>query len=388
MEISNLTKEMKPIRLAVIGGGINSAAGYSHFVSSQLDGLFKITCGYFSTNQNINSETCMRYGIKIQDGIDSWEKLIEIKRCEFDVILILTPTPNHFEIVKKTIELNIPTICEKPLTTSYSEAEYIYNLIEKNNCFLAITYNYSGYPMVRELTQQINQKKIGEISQIMIEMPQETFIRLNHNGEFKLPQAWRQKDKMISSLSLDLGSHLFHLIDIMIPNTKIKKLISTKNNFGKIPDIADNINIIAQTENNIIINGWFSKTALGHRNGLKIRVYGSKGSLEWEQINPEFLKLSDSKGSINLIDRSCSDLIEADDNCYQRFKAGHPAGFLEAYANLYKDIYLKLRCSDKSYLRIRSEKFPFLSGINNSLDCMKFLEAIELSSNSNCWVDF
>tara|TARA_Y100000766_G_scaffold276280_1_gene280259 strand:- start:633 stop:1799 length:1167 start_codon:yes stop_codon:yes gene_type:complete len=387
MSISDFTKEIKPLRLAVIGGGLNSAAGYSHFVSTQLDGFFQITCGFFSTNKNINHETCRRYGIEIESEIDSWERLIERKRDNFDAILILTPTPNHFEIAKTTIEKNIPTICEKPLTTDYNEAKYIHSLIKKNNCFLAITYNYSGYPMLRELSRQIACNKLGKISQIMIEMPQETFIKTNRNDEFKLPQQWRQKDKKISSLSLDLGSHIFHLIDVLISDIKLKKIISTQNNFGKVPGITDNINLIAETEDNIIINGWFSKVALGHRNGLKIRVYGSNGSAEWEQTNPEILTLVDKKGAINLVDRSSNELIEANRKCYQRFKAGHPAGFIEAYANLYRDIYLKLKMNDKSNINIRTDKFPFLSGINNSLDCMKFLEAIELSSQLNCWIE-
>ena len=132
MKSANLAKEIKPIRLAVIGGGLNSAAGYSHFVSSQLDGLFKITCGYFSRDKEINTETSLKYGIEIQNRFTSLEELIKQSRSDFDAILILTPTPHHFEIVKKTIGLSIPTICEKPLANCYSEAEYIYKIIQKN----------------------------------------------------------------------------------------------------------------------------------------------------------------------------------------------------------------------------------------------------------------
>ena len=139
--------------------------------------------------------------------------------------------------------------------------------------------------------------------------------------------------------------------------------------------------------NNIIVNAWYSKVALGHRNGLKIRVFGSEGSAEWYQMNPEILKLVDEKGSIQLLDRSSINIIESNKISYQRFKPGHPAGFVEAYANLYRDIYWKLKSKEKYDIKIRSVNFPYISGVINSLEYMKLLEAIELSSVTNKWVE-
>ena len=219
-----------------------------------------------------------------------------------------------------------------------------------------------------------------QIQQIQIEMPQEGFLRIKPNGSVLTPQSWRLKETAIPKISLDLGSHLHNMVQFLTRETPIK-IVADQATFGNFNQVIDNVSALAQYSNNIKVQFWFSKTALGHRNGLRVRIYGNKGSAEWFQLEPETLKLCDAYGNISLLDRTSDNFEIANASRYNRFKAGHPAGFIEAFANYYKDIADCL----KEYKQTGSYKSSFVCGIKDSLESLVLMETAAKSAETLKW---
>jgi len=366
------------LNIGFIGGGINSAIGTTHKIASQMDNKFKLISGCFSRNKIINLQTIEKWFIPTY--YTNHLNFLEQEKNNLDAIVILTPTYIHKDIILDVLKFNIPIICEKTLTNSLANAAKIKIALEKNNGFLVTTYNYTGYPMVRELENMIKKNKLGKIIQVNIQMPQESFIRLDKDEKISKPQAWRLKDEKISTLSLDLGTHLSNMVSFLTKETP-KEVIAIQNTFGH-HKVIDNLMCMVKYTNNINCQMWYSKSALGHKNGLKVEVYGTKGSASWYQMNPEFLEFNDKVGRNIILDRSSKNIEIADLDRYNRFKSGHPAGFIEAFANHYADIYdsiLSYENGDDNYIN----KYVF--DINASIAELSLMEAIEKSIKNKKW---
>jgi predicted dehydrogenase len=261
------------------------------------------------------------------------------------------------------------------------ESKAIHDLCLKTNSFLAVTYNYTGYPMIRELRNFISSGKLGEVKNICIEMPQEGFLKIDKMGNPIVPQNWRLKDGDIPTLSLDLGVHVHSIINFLI-DKKPKEVVASVNTFGNFKSVVDDISCIVNYSGGINVNMWFSKSALGYRNGLKVRVFGEKAAAEWIQENPEYLYFSENNGIKTIIDRSNGFVDIASESRYSRFKPGHPAGFIEAFANYYFDISESLDKFKTGENEILNQ-YTFGTSIAN--EGMQFLEAITRSKQNKKW---
>lgn len=368
----------KKIKLAFLGGGINSAIGRTHKIAIEMDNKFNLVAGCFSKNKETNITSAHEYGVVESRVYNSLNELIKYEKEHIDAICILTPTPNHKNEVIQCIQNGIAVICEKALAVSSYEADEILETLHKNNGFLAVTYNYTGYPMVRELRNMIYTGTLGIIEQVHIEMPQESFAKLDKNGNPTKPQEWRLHDNDLPTIYLDLGTHTHDLVSFLTQETPLE-LVSLQNSFGSFHEVIDNSITIVKYTNNIVSNVWFSKSALGHRNGLRIRIYGTKGSTEWYQLDPEHLHFNDNKGNKSIIDRASINVDVSTQLRYNRFKAGHPSGFIEAFANYYSDIYDYLIGNNYNENR-------FVFGAQDARDGLKMLEAMVESSKKNKWI--
>ena len=318
-------------KLAFVGGGCESIAGYPHFIASQMDRRFEVVTGVFSSNKNSNQKTAKKW--KVKSYYECVDDLIKYEKGNIDAVSVLTPTPLHIESIEKLLKINIPIICEKPLVSSFEDILKIEKIFDENKHFLIITNNYSGYPMLRELKQKIVNKELGEILHIKLKMPQESFLRPPKS--IKYPQRWRLKDDFIPMISLDLGAHLHHLAYFLL-GEEPSSVLATYNSFSKYK-VIDDVTMLLEYESGIKGNFWLSKTALGNRNGLHIEIYGSKASAIWHQENPEKLEFSYFTGQKTIIDRG-SDIEMIPNPLYHRMTPGHPSGYIEAFANLYNDI--------------------------------------------------
>lgn len=366
-----------PLKIAFIGGALNSAVGYTHFNASRLDGNFKLEAGCFSRHIEQNENSARIYGVQHDRCYSDWQSLLKHEKGTIDAVVILTPTPTHAEIVIAALGAGYPVICEKALGTSSAECSRIAEAVKAHNEYLAVTYNYSGYPMVRELKRMISERRFGRLQQIQIEMPQEGFLRVNAN-----PQDWRRKDYAVPTVSLDLGVHVHHLVDFLSGGLNPLSLVGEQASYGQLPGIIDNVYCIARYEQDLRVQAWWGKTALGNRNGLRVRIYGEKGSADWYQMDPEVLRWSDNDGHTYLMDRGSSEAKIAQELRYNRFKAGHPSGFIEAFANLYTDFAIELR----SKINGQYDMSPYVFGADQAQQGLQMMERVHESANTSSWV--
>lgn len=366
-------------KVAFIGGGINSAVGRTHKISCQMDGRFKLVAGAFSRNIDINKATADEFGIAKERTYDNYHELLRHEKENIDAVIVLTPTNTHANIVIDCINAGLPVICEKSLTTSLKAGIEIKNAVQKQRGFLCVTYNYTGYPQIRVLKEKIQNGELGKITKVVAEMPQEGYIRYAGNGNVPSPQEWRMKDYDIPTISLDLGSHLHNMI-CFLTGEKVKAVIGQENTYGFFPQVIDDVSCIAEYTNDMTAQMWFSKAALGHRNGLRIRIYGTEASAEWYQMEPEILKLSNKRGEIFILDRS-NDMVVGLQDRYNRFKVGHPAGFIEAFANYYSDIATML----DDYFQTGTMKSNYILDLDSSLEGLALFEALHRSSVKRTW---
>lgn len=367
--------------MGIIGGSINSAVGRTHIIASQLDNKWAIVSGCFSRNEKLSYDTAKEYGVDSKRIYTDWELFLETEKSLIDAVCILTPTNAHKAMILKALQLNIPIICEKALAMDYYEVIEIERMLKETNGFLAVTYNYTGYPMVRELRNLIEENVLGNLKQIQIEMPQEGFLRTDKNGNIIKPQEWRLKDGLISTISLDLGVHVHNMIYFLTKESPLN-LISVENNYGHF-DVADDVKVLVNYSSNLQANIWYSKSALGNRNGLKVRVFGSEASAEWYQMNPEELIINYKDGKREIIDRA-SYVNIANIERYNRFKAGHPAGFIEAFGNYYFDISISLT----KYLNNEPYESDFVFGLKQSKEGLKLLQLAKKSAENRKWINF
>lgn len=369
----------EPFQIAFIGGGINSAIGEVHKAASQMDGRFKLAAGAFSTHPDINAQTASEWGVDPSRTYDNYKILLEKEKDQLDAVVVLAPTDFHKDIIIEALDAGFNVICEKSLATSVAEGTAIAEAVARTKKFFCTTYNYTGYPMVRELKQFIADGKLGKIQQVQVEMPQEGFMRLGTNNEPPKPQAWRLKDTVIPKISLDLGSHLHNMV-YFLTGEKPQRIVADQATFGLFSQIVDNVGALVQYTNGVRSQIWFSKTALGNRNGLRIRVFGSEGSAEWFQLEPETLKTCDIRGNVCLKDRT-GDVKIANQPRYNRFKAGHPAGFIEAFANYYQDI---AKCLE-DFQKTGEFHSQYVCGIKTSLEGLAMMEAAAKSAQTDKW---
>lgn len=373
------TETGTPLKLAFVGGSMDSAVGNTHFIASRMDRCWDVVAGCFSTHASKNFHTGHLWGIEPSRIYPNAESLFDSEVGRIDAVVILTPTPDHSQKVVAALRRGLAVICEKALAATEAEISAIGEALCQHKGFLAVTYNYSGYPMVRELRYRIQQGELGRIRHVQMEMPQEGFQRLVADGSRPAPQAWRLEDGEIPTIHLDLGVHLHHLMLFLI-GSKPVSVAATQDCYGWFEAAIDNVNFLMRCSDGVSCQGWYSKCALGYRNGLRVRIFGDHASAEWQQTEPETLTLSYRDGRITKVDRASESWIACQAR-YERFKAGHPAGFIEAFANLYRDIAESLR----SYQVGEPVENEYVYGYDHASADLCFLRALTESANAKEW---
>ena len=335
---SETPKPKQPLRLGFVGGGTNSAVGYTHYVASRMDGNFEVVAGCFSRDAETNTQSAQRMNIAADRRYESIDELFSAEQGRLDAVCVLTPTPLHFDNVMSAVAHGHNIICEKALAVSAKQGAAMVEAVRNAQLFCGVTFNYAGYPMVREARAMIQQGALGQLNHVICEMPQETFARAD-----SLPQSWRQRDYEIPCVSLDLGVHAHHLVRYVTGDPAIRSVTARQATHGRFREVVDTVTLTAEYEGDLLVDMLWGKAFLGERNGLNIRIFGDKGSLCWRQTDPEILHFAEPDGVVKQLDRGIAHLMLTSDAKQGRFKAGHPAGFIEAFANLYNDFGACLR---------------------------------------------
>ncbi len=378
--LTQLPTQQEALGLGVIGGSTRSAVGYAHWVASQMDGLWVYRAGSFSRDAQVCAEAGRVYGVDTSRLYTDWTQMLAAEQGKIDAVLILSPTPVHADMVIACLERGLAVICEKALAGDSAQAQRIVDAQRANQGFLAVTYNYSGYPMVRELRQLIERGTLGQLQHFHVEMPQEGFIRVDAAGNKPVPQAWRLLDGRIPTIYLDLAVHLHQLVHYLT-RSRPESVVTDQASHGWFNDVVDDVSFLARYQDGLRGQFWFSKSAMGHRNGLRLRLFGSKGSAEWLQVQPEELHLAFADGTRQVLDRGASQVQVAGLPRYTRFKAGHPAGFVEAFANLYADIHQQLM----AFRTGLEQGSPEVHHAELALEGLQFLEAAACSAHEQRW---
>jgi predicted dehydrogenase len=366
----------EPLRLGMIGGGQGAYIGNIHRIAARLDGAWLLVAGAFDVDPQRGRAFARSQGIAEDRSYGDYKELIaaEAKReSRVDAVAICTPNFTHFPIAKALIEAGFDVICEKPLTATLEDAVALEKLARESGRFVGVTYTYSGYPMVHEARVRVARGDLGKVRTVQVEYPLEwmaTAIERQGNSQ----AAWRtdpKKNGRGGSIG-DIGTHAYHLAGF-VTGLKLKALTADLATFVEGRALDDNAHVLLRYEGGARGLLWSSQVALGHSNGVRLRVFGEKGSLTWFQEQPNELVFAPLLGETRTIKRGADDLSE-DARARTRTPAGHPEGYLEAFANLYVGFAEAIRAG-------REERTPSAIGQNiplayDGLKGVAFVEAV------------
>ena len=370
----------KKLKLGIIGGGPNSWIGHVHRISSRFDDKYEIVAGVFSRNSKQSTSFGKSIGVSEDRCYSNYLTMANkesLRKDKIDVVSIMTPPGSHQIIAEKFIDKNIHIISDKPFAADLKQAKSLFNKIKKNKKIkYALTHNYSAYPMVREAKVLIEKGKIGKVEDINFEYVQDwsegkTINKKNSRKMFR----WKLDKKIVgvSTVLNELGSHACHLAGYM-SGLKTKKVFADITQVSKTVKMDNNAKVLIEFDNGAKGMFWTSCTARGGVYGLRIRIFGSKGSLEWVQNDPTYLKYNPSKGAVRILERGFHDASFS--KKFSRIKFGHPEGYLDAFSNIYREFAESLK----------SKKRVFYPNEDDGYETAKFIDACKKSSKSRKWV--
>ena len=370
------------LSLGIVGGGPKSWIGHVHRISARFDNKYEIVAGVFSRNAKLSINFGKSLGISEDRCYSNFKEMAlkESKRNDgIDVVSIMTPPSSHQIIAEKFIEKDIHIISDKPFAGNLDQAEKLYNKIKSNKKIkYALTHNYSAYPMVREAKVLVEKGKIGKVQYINVEYIQDWSGGSNvstKNAKKKLK--WKIDSKIVGASAVlnEIGTHAYHLATYISGLNGIEIFADIKQ-FSKKIKMDDNAQVMINFTNGAKGMFWTSVMAKGGVYGLKIRVFGSKGSLEWVQNDPNYLKFNPEKGAVKYLERG---FFNAElSKKFSRIKFGHPEGYLDAFANIYKEF--------AESLKNKSKKRYFYPNEDEGLETAKFINACKISSKNKKWV--
>jgi predicted dehydrogenase len=370
----------KKLKLGIIGGGPNSWIGHVHRISSRFDDKYEIVAGVFSRDSKQSTSFGKSIGVSEDRCYSNYLTMANkesLRKDKIDVVSIMTPPGSHQIIAEKFIDKNIHIISDKPFAADLKQAKSLFNKIKKNKKIkYALTHNYSAYPMVREAKVLIEKGKIGKVEDINFEYVQDwsegkTINKKNSRKMFR----WKLDKKIVgvSTVLNELGSHACHLAGYM-SGLKTKKVFADITQVSKTVKMDNNAKVLIEFDNGAKGMFWTSCTARGGVYGLRIRIFGSKGSLEWVQNDPTYLKYNPSKGAVRILERGFHDASFS--KKFSRIKFGHPEGYLDAFSNIYREFAESLK----------SKKRVFYPNEDDGYETAKFIDACKKSSKSKKWV--
>ncbi len=328
------------LRMGMVGGGHDSFIGAVHRKAALMDGQIDLVAGALSSNPAKAQASAQSLGLKKERSYDSWQAMVEeevrLSNWErIDFVSVVTPNHMHFPITKAFLEAGIPVICDKPMTYSLEEAKELVRIVRNSQQVFALTHNYTGYPMVKQARHMVQNGELGSLLKIVVEYPQDWLLAPVEKAGHK-QAAWRTDPQRsgISNCIGDIGSHCENLAHY-ITGLEIESLCADLSSIDNRP-LDNDGNILMRWENGVRGILYASQISAGEENNLKIRVYGTEGSLEWHQENPNDLWVRRPNQPVQIYRRGNAYLCEAAQRA-SRLPPGHPESFIEAFANIYRN---------------------------------------------------
>jgi predicted dehydrogenase len=379
------------LKLGMIGGGQGAFIGAVHRIASRIDDEYELVCGAFSSDPEKAKASGIALGLPAERSYTSYKELIEQENQlpedeRVQVISIVTPNHVHFEPAKLALENGFHVILDKPMTFSLAEAKELEKVVKSSGKRFCLTHTYTGYPMVKEAKQIIKQNRLGAIRKVYVEYPQgwlSTFLE----GSDQKQAAWRTDPGKsgIAGAMGDIGTHAFNLAEY-ISGLQVTKVCADINIVVEGRKLDDDGAVLLKFNNGASGVLIASQVATGDENNIKIRVYGEKGGLEWQQdvANTLLVKWPDKPAEIM---RTGGGYVSSFASHNTRTPAGHPEGYLEAFANLYRNFALCIK-ADIAGGNPTAEELDY-PGIEDGLRGMAFVENVIASGKSGeKWTDF
>lgn len=371
------------LRAGLVGGGAGSFIGKVHRIAAELDGQALLVAGALSSDPQRAKASADAWFL--DRSYASYQEMAgaEAGRPDgIDFVIVATPNHLHFPVVKTFLERNIPVVCDKPMTFNLAEAQALVKLVEERQVVFALTHNYTGYPAVRQARHMVRQGVLGDIRKVLVEYIQDWLMEPQEQQGNKQAE-WRT-DPARSGLAGcvgDIGTHGENLLEF-ITGLKIQSLCADLTAFVPGRALDDDANILLRLENGGKGVLTCSQIAAGEENGLSIRIYGAKAGLEWRQMEPNSLILK-QPGQPSQILRTGQPNMSEESKALTRIPAGHPEGFLEAFANIYQLAIADIR---------RAKTGQLLQGgyptVYDGLRGLQFItKVVESSQKGSVWLD-
>ncbi len=377
----------RTIKMGMVGGGRGAFIGAVHRTAALMDGHIDMVCGALSSDPEKAKLSGADWYLSPERAYGSFEEMI-IKEKEMplgermDFVSIVTPNHLHYEPARLALENGFHVVCDKPMTFNREEAEKLAQLVKDTGLVFALTHTYTGYPMVKEARDLIKSGKFGKLRKVVVEYPQGWLSNpIEQSGQKQAD--WRTDPKRSGKAGSvgDIGTHADNLAEFMT-GLKITELAADVSTFVEGRQLDDDANVLIRLEQGVKGVLHCSQVSAGEENNINIRIYGEKGGLEWHQHDPNTLliKYPDKPMEVFRAGGDKSYLSESA-LAHQRTPGGHPEGYLEAFANIYRNVALVIQAGlngdtpDPQFL-----DFPT---VEDGVRGMRFIDAVIESGNNN-----
>jgi predicted dehydrogenase len=365
------------LKVGMVGGGSRGNIGLTHRIAMRVAGDFEFVAGALSSNPEIALESAKALGIEDR-SYSSFEEMAEKESHRedgIDLIVVATPNHLHYPVVKAFAEKGIHVVSDKPMTATLEEAEKLCRIVTDSGIVFALTYCYSGYPMLREAKEMIRHEKLGKLRRVIIEYKSGSTLDPKQK---ELPWRYDPGKSGVGGVITDVGTHAAHLVSF-VSGLKIEQVAAELESYNP-SKLDDDAQMLLRLERGVRGYMWCSRIAYGYSNDIKLQIYGSKGSLSWTQDNSNIL-LWGQKGETSIVVKRAG--LEGAEYGFGGFlgKAGHPEGYVEAFAQIYSDI------AEIIYARMENResdvKALWVPSLEEGLDGMRFVHAAVESSRRN-----
>src|SRR4030095_8944321 len=381
---------LRKLRMGMIGGGEGAFIGGVHRIAAALDQQVDLVAGVFSRDWANTSATGQRLFLdpariyRTYDAMAAWHASPPADR-RIDFVAIVTPNHAHFGPAKEFLERGFHIICDKPLTTTLDEANELVQLVERTQLIFAVTYNYTGYPLVRHAKQLFRSGEMGVVRKVLVEYLQDWLV-LPEETRGSKQAAWRTNpaESGVGGAIGDIGTHALHLVEY-ITGDPVVELCADKSTFLPGRTLDEDVNALLRFRGGGKGVLSVSQIATGEENALRVRVYASKGAIVWQQENPNYLELYRHGEPRQTLTRGRTEDLSSEAAAPTRIPWGHPEGYLEAFANVYLGaIHAIRRHVDGAPLSRLAYDFP---SVHEGYRGVQFIHrAVESANAGGTWV--
>jgi len=374
------------VRYAMIGGGQGAFIGAVHRLAARLDDAFTLVAGALSSEPERAIQSALDLGIARERAYGSWEALLDGEAARPDgaeAIAVVTPNHLHFAPARAALEAGFHVICDKPLTTTLADAKALAETAARTGKVFVVTHNYTGYPMIRHAREMVAAGELGRIRVVQTEYAQGWLATKLEDTGHKQAE-WRTDPKRSGAGGCvgDIGTHAMNLAGF-VTGLELEALCADLSTFVDGRALDDNVNILLRFKGGAKGMLWASQVAIGHENGLKLRVYGDKGGLVWDQEQPNDLMWSPLGQPTVKLTRGTGAVGPAGARV-TRIPSGHPEGYLEGFATIYTEAARAIRAARTGAAADPAVTFPT---VDDGVAGVAFIEAaVKSSAAGGTWV--